>query len=361
MKKFKEFLDTIDEATITEPGKNPIGAELVVGGSSSSEKFSEKLRSEHGIDTKKGDKIQIVGDQDEYLEVNLGGKEVVFIKLQSNFIKIIASANIMNGIFNYERGRGKGGVAFEGELADDLMLYYSEGDLDSCKHTNTMKEIDKFFKTRYGIDISSLGYNEFKIIPMGKQNQKRTFQFTGNSFVSSNNTGKTLTDITLEIKGKTFYLSLKKSKSYYSANVSMRPYLEKDSKTRSAFYKFFGIDPEQMVAFGTEYTEVENNFTINKNPDKNIAHVIEESMGSDYILVYQLNSDKTYVKEIISPKVKLKGKLQYFYPDGKKCGHLNIKSACTVDGLKYVANLQFRSTKSGVRKPQYLRLLMEKK
>ena len=354
---FKSYLNESNMLS----GKNPVGTIVVLGGSKNSEKFASAIKEYEKA--KEYDEFIVANETPDAISVELGRSKNNFFIQSKNSKKVYhisGSASVLNNIFKYKTGRGKGGVEFEDLFSKDLATFISSGpdDYSDLQFPDLMKKFYKVVGNQYGIDLKNLGINEWKIIDEGKKNKRRYAKLESNG-VTMKSDGATLTDVTLEVLGKKIYISLKMSNSMYLANISLKEYVEGDEETRANTYSYFGLDGEQMGGFGEEYKADMSLVKSISASDvkKNYEQLMNAAFGSGYIMVH--NFDKTGKDSIVdyidNETPKITSKIEYNYP-GNKRAYANAQFYTKIHGYTFKVNAQFRDTKGGVSKPTYLRL-----
>lgn len=255
--------------------------------------------------------------------------------------------------------KGAGGVSFEKELEADLKNYLQGADSKDIRHHDVLKEL---------IKVTGLKPNTstriWEVVPMGSQNQKRTAEFNGSTIVIKNNTGETLTDITLALKGKTdkMYLSLKMSASYYLMNVAVGKYFA-DKAMGPKICEYFGFDGLLMGGFGKQFVHKTKKTPASK-VKKSMEEFISTAMGTELVLIHKKGPGDVRVKEYkkgqkANVKVLELNDDSYVYPIAGQRKYANIKVRISIDGKLYTAHFQFRGTTASDVGPKYLRLLMQ--
>lgn len=251
--------------------------------------------------------------------------------------------------------KGAGGLKFEKELESDLVNYFNGIDLAQLKHQDVIKEMQS------ALNIVRKPGVKFKIIPEGSKNQKRQLIFNNNKILISNSTGETLTDLTMKYEGKTYYLSLKMSQSYYTLSASIFQYFL-NTGTKVSINEYFGFDGQKMGGFGKDY------ICITKKPNyskvkSNLQELMQQAYGSKVIIIHKKTQNNVMVADIKSlPKVMLSNITDnsYVYPEAGKRKYANIKTDGIINGHRYKINFQFRGTTATDVGPKYLRILMER-
>lgn len=255
--------------------------------------------------------------------------------------------------------KGAGGVSFEKELAADLRQYLNGADIPQLRHADVIAALKK----ELGIKPNTTS-RVWDVVDMGSQNQKRTAAFNGEKIVISNNTGKTLTDITLQqTKGgkDTLYLSLKMSSSYYIMNVAVGQHFA-DKVMGPKICEYFGFDGLQMGGFGKQFVHKTKPVPL-ATIKKNLEQLITNAYGSDLVLVHKKGPNDVYVKQYpagTKPKVRILeiSEESFMYPIAGQRKYANIKTRMTIEGKQYAVNFQFRGTTAADVGPKYLRILM---
>lgn len=368
MKTFKEF---ISEATITT-GKNGIGTDLMLGASKQSVEFAKKVFEASTEVIKFQDKFKLSKKTDGAYPIIMGlNKNSYFVQSQKNknkYYEVIGTPNVIDKIFSYVKGRGKGGKKFEYEFKEDLVSYMSSpmGEMPpDIVHVDVIEKVADLFKGKK-IDLQSFGSDEFEVRVDGGANSKRPFVFKNNKVSIGNSTGEYLTDVTLICPKGTYYFSLKLSESIYAVNASLRDYIENGTKEmRANIYDFFGLNGAEMgKGFGENFsapTTREGDGEDIEAVKKNITNVINAAFGKDYIMVHKFAKNDVFVADFKEPtKAKITSDLNYRYP-GPQRKYANISCVAEIHGFRFNVNLQFRDTKGGVSKPTYLRVNLVKK
>jgi len=358
---FKSYLN-INEATLSG-SKNPVGTEVQMGGSKISKKFIQEIKKYESV--KEYDEFVVAPDSTQAIEINFSrGNDYYFIqsKKSKNIYKVQGKAGgNIDKIFKYKTGRGKGGVKFEKLFSDDLENFISAplGSVPSdLKYPDIIVAFAKEVKKIYKINLQELAINDWEIKDEGKMNKKRNPSFNGTFSITSD--GQTVTDVTLLVKGKPIYISLKMSKSMYLINMTTKPYIEDGNiNTRKEFYEYFGLNggPNGMGLFGKKY-EAPTKIVSESLVKNNITNIIQKIYGGGYILVHDFTDGTYKVKYIDGVKINIKSGLSYTYPISKK--NASIKFLVQIDGIDYKADIQFRDTKGGVSKPTYIRFNLVK-
>lgn len=362
MISFKEF---ISEATITT-GKNGIGTELMLGASKQSVEFAKKVFEVSGETIGFQDKFKLSEKTDGAYPIIMGlNKNSYFVQSQKNtdkYYEVIGTPNVIDKIFSYVKGRGKGGKKFEYEFKGDLVSYMSSpmGEMPpDIVHVDVIEKVADLFKGK-GIDLQSFGSDEFEVKVDGGANSKRPFIFKNNKVVIENSTGKYLTDVTLICPKGTFYFSLKLSESIYAVNASLRDYIENGTEEiRANIYDFFGLDGAEMgKGFGEKFSAPTKG---KRDAKKNITDVINAAFGKEYIMVHKFAKNDVFVADFNeNTKAKITSELNYRYA-GPQRKYANINFVAEIHGFRFNVNVQFRDTKQGVSKPTYLRLNLVRK
>jgi hypothetical protein len=255
--------------------------------------------------------------------------------------------------------KGAGGVSFEKELETDLKNYLQGASQDQLRHADVLKELVKVTGLK-----PNTSTRVWEVVSMGSQNQKRTAEFNGSKIVIQNNTGATLTDITLALKGKTdkMYLSLKMSASYYLMNVAVGKYFG-DKVMGPKICEYFGFDGIQMGGFGKQFVH-KTKRTPHSTVKKSMEEFISTAMGTELVLIHKKAPGQIHVKEYkkgqtASVKVLELNEDSYVYPIAGQRKYANIKVLVSIDGKLYTAHFQFRGTTAADVGPKYLRLLMQ--
>lgn len=291
---------------------------------------------------------------EQYLKKNKIPFQDVFKKSKSSSLNVLS---VLDGdiIFKPMIQKGAGGLKFEKELEIDLRNYFNGADKNQLKHADVIKELE-----------TTLGFNQkpdagTKIIPEGSKNQKRALTFASGKISISNTTGETLTDLTVQNKGKIYYLSLKMSATYYTLSASIYQYFLNKS-TQVQINEYFGFDGMKMVGFGQDYQ------CLTKAPDynkvkKNLADLLGQAYGRDVVIVHKKTANDVMVTKVADhPNVTIT-KLDadsYVYPEAGKRKYANIKTTAIINNHKYKVDFQFRGTTAADVGPKYLRILMER-
>lgn len=254
--------------------------------------------------------------------------------------------------------KGAGGISFEKELMVDIENFLNGAELKQLKNKETVSQLSELFKWYEG-DLS-----KYEVVHEGSKNQKRALTFNGSSITISNNTGETLTDITIRNKktNKKYYLSLKMSKSYYTLSASIGKYFA-DKTYQSKINEFFGFDGVKQIGFGSEFACVTKKPNYSK-VTQNLENVLVQAVGSDMILVHK----KTESDVVVKPIQKSSGvfidknitEACYTYPIKGVRKYANIKFNAVIGGYTYIVNFQFRGTTAADVGPKYLRILLER-
>lgn len=279
--------------------------------------------------------------------------EIVMKPSKSKTLEVISLSNI-DLIFKPIIQKGAGGIKFENELEADLKNYFNGSEHKDLRHSDVILEME----SQLGIDRNS----NYEVIPEGSKNQKRSLTFNGSKITIGNNTGKTLTDLTLKNpSGDIKYLSLKMSKSYYTLSASIGSYFKSEA-TQVKICKYFGFDGMMMGGFGDEY--VCNTGKINYNTaKKNLIELLDDAVGHEVVILHKKMSNNVLVKEVGTKNTVSITKLDsssYLYPEEGKRKYANIKVEAKINGSRYKVNFQFRGTTAADRGPKYLRILLER-
>jgi hypothetical protein len=185
------------------------------------------------------------------------------------------------------------GIEFENQVANDLQTYKDGGD------QFVYKDLTESIVSEFGLTPTN-----FKIIPEGKKNQKRSLVFTPNGPLISTPGGQsvaeTLTDITLLKEGKPIYISLKFGDSLTLFNSGAKTiFPEKEilsgkitNPNGVALLEMLGIDNEIFCRVFNEYEEDKTGTNFKQfhqkteNPDQaKITRFMESGIGSGYYML----------------------------------------------------------------------------
>lgn len=193
-------------------------------------------------------------------------------------------------------GSGNKGNTFETQIEQDL-ANYNQGSSDFL-HTELIQQMIKEFDLKPG---------NFKVIPEGAKNQKRSLVFNGSDFIvthSGQSVGETVTDITIEKGGRKIYLSLKYGPGTSMVNTSPSKFIPIDeiksgiikNKDGIALLKLFGIDNKTFCRVFNEYgdTNFKQYHTSSNNFNKkSIETLIASIYGDGYYMVHSGLSKKS--------------------------------------------------------------------
>jgi hypothetical protein len=177
----------------------------------------------------------------------------------------------------------------------------------------------------------------------------------------SNSSGVTLTDITLQSPTKKYYLSLKKSKSYYILSASIFNIFLNHS-TQVGLCEYLGLDGTKMGGFGSAYA------CITKDPNytkvnSNLCEFLSNAYGYDMVLVHKKNEGNVFVSEIkqnVAISISNLNDASYVYPEPGIRKYAVINFNASINGHRYKVGFQFRGTTAVDVGPKYLRILMER-
>jgi len=279
-----------------------------------------------------------------------------FKKSKSSSINVITLIKYNTDvIFKPIIQKGAGGLKFEKELENDLNSYFSGIELQGLKHKDVIKEMQKVLKIDRGPGKT------LKIIPEGSKNQKRQLQYNNGKIIISNNTGKTLTDLTIKYQNKIYYLSLKISQTYYTISASIYQYFL-NKGTQVSINEYFGFDGQKMAGFGKDYSCITKkpNYTKIKS---NLQNLLAQAYGKEVVIIHKKMQNDVMVANIKStPTIAISNLSEnsYVYPEVGKRKYANIKVFAIINKHKYNINFQFRGTTTIDVGPKYLRILMER-
>lgn len=256
-------------------------------------------------------------------------------------------------IFKPIRAKGQGGLDFEAELKLDLVNYFNGVTIPELKHKDAVKELEHVLK------LNQRG--NYSVVHEGSKNQKRSLSFSSGKLSISNSTGATLTDITLKSANKLYYLSLKKSKTYYILSGSIFNIFLNHS-TQVPLCEYLGLDGTKMGGFGTAYACVtkEPNYT---KVNSNLCELLAEAYGYEMVLVHKKNEGNVLVSEVkqkASITISDLNDKSYIYPVAGTRKYAGITFSASINGHRYKVVFQFRGTTATDVGPKYLRILMER-
>lgn len=313
------------------------------------EKLLEKgkdiiLYSKNRIETKK--------ETEKFLARNGIVFQNVFKASKSSSLEVL-SVDKQDIIFKPIIAKGAGGVAFEKELEKDLENFFKGAEYQDLLHPDVIKELENV--------LSLKPDSNWIVKPEGSKNQRREFVFNGTSVSITNSSGQTLTDITLMKNGKSTYLSIKKSPTYYTLSASVLKYFL-NPQTKKNINEYFGFDGNKMSGFGEEYaveTRKPNYSTISRN----LSDVLSQAIGNNVVLVHKKQTNDVLVTKIGSTNnvaVSNLSERSYLYPEENVRKYANIKFSAKINGHNYEVNFQFRGTTAIDKGPKYLRILLER-
>lgn len=251
-------------------------------------------------------------------------------------------------------GGGKAGMTFEEQLLSDL-------NGTSNTHSSIVDQINFTLDS----DCNMLPSNT-QFIAEGSKNQKRTFSFCDGKikFDRVGNIGDLITDITATDGVKSQPISLKYGDQYYMINLSLRKILHLDDVScdnveRNELLKYLGFVPssfcEPYEIRSDDHDSYETGVLMN-----NWKELIRDVVGHGYLYVIGGDGFETVLNFSNPPEIKIEriSEPVYAVPGVRKYSKISIW--CSVGGLKYRIDAQFRGTYSTDKYPIYMRLLANK-
>lgn len=247
--------------------------------------------------------------------------------------------------------KGSGGEAFETELVDDLNAYFGGETLSKLRHADTIQAILKETKLRMSKGLEAKG--------LGKQNVKRTPDFSNGNFIVTNNGPGVPVDVKILKGSSTLYnASLKFTEAFYIYQGAVNKFFEED-RTKKSINEFFGFDGTEMGNFGKQY------FVRTKPRDlakvkSNLASIIKQGLGDTMLLVNKVRQGRNYVHFVKGKNHSVSitdiNENSYIYPIKGKRKYAAIKVKGKVNGDMYKIEFQFRGTTATDTGPRYMRV-----
>jgi hypothetical protein len=111
------------------------------------------------------------------------------------------------------------------------------------------------------------------------------------------------------------------------------------------------------TGFGPEYYGDTSRPLSSSAVKKNFAQVINAAFGQGYVMVHKFDKG-LFVEYIDNVWPKISSSIKYSYPEKGKRIYAVASFDATIHGSTFKVNAQFRDTKTGVKKPTYLRINM---
>lgn len=216
------------------------------------------------------------------------------------------------------RGANSRGLKFEDSLTEDIRLWKVEGMSSNLKYPNIVKALVGQFQ----MDKA----NEIEVILAGTENTKRSLIFKPNPEIESVNSGEKLSDLTLRIDGKEYYLSLKFVKTKVSLfNIGIGKILKKSelkkgnisSNEGKKLLDMLEIDQDLFPRVFNEFKKTNfKKYHKEVEPTKELGNFIKSSFGKNYWVVYYKGSDFDFYEvdqKFLSRNSKITTKLKVQY------------------------------------------------
>ncbi len=250
------------------------------------------------------------------------------------------------------------GHGFEYDFANDLKTLQANRVFDAAdyRYPNIIKDVI----SKFGIDETT----SFNVIPEGSKNSKREVNITDNGIVIGNKNleiGSTISDITLNVNGKPYYISLKLGNTVQFSNTGLVGLFPKDDIINGEIKNEIGKKLLDMLGVNNEvFCDVYNSYgkkkfkayhELSKSIDKNALEAfVQSSMGYGYFMLHLSDNQKTYQFVEITPEYmkkacQIKSKIDILY-GGVTGGAKNVLVDFKTNDFKF--EIDFRNRSGGI-------------